>query len=442
MLQIKRPDGLPGRIVRELLVYSGQFALFYLIMGFSRAGGGFLLETMSMALIGALGIQAALLGAYGHNPAIRLTASFITPAVYSLMTSATGPGFALDAVFAAFWAFSVVTAVFVTVAISAKSRLAASLFDFLASVAGAASFAALYFYYVTADTIDGMIRSGLGGSIDAAVELAIPGIVEWVPVFTSHPGNLFVIFSALLLMLASALARQQTLRTTYRIQDLFGRYADVKSRDEVIAGATARPNRTELCALVIGIRGFTDILAANEPQLVIDMLNAWFDRLSELMRRHGGIVDAFTGDRVTVLFGLRPGKRQRKASTIVSPCEKAVSVLIELQDSLPALRKELRQRDLPDPKEFDAGLHFGATIVGIVGCDRRREFTALGGAVNIAVQLGHACATLKSPCVVSEAAYSRLEPSTQHRFKALARIRIQGSDTPLKAYGFDSTGGV
>jgi len=55
--------------------------------------------------------------------------------------------------------------------------------------------------------------------------------------------------------------------------------------------------------LLSDLRGFTAMSEKYSAQIVIKLLNRYFTKMSEIIDRHGGMVDKFMGDSIMVLFG-------------------------------------------------------------------------------------------------------------------------------------------
>ena len=47
------------------------------------------------------------------------------------------------------------------------------------------------------------------------------------------------------------------------------------------------------------------------PQQMLGMLNDYFDRMSAIVERHGGVIDKYVGDAIMALFGA-PARRCRR----------------------------------------------------------------------------------------------------------------------------------
>ncbi len=55
--------------------------------------------------------------------------------------------------------------------------------------------------------------------------------------------------------------------------------------------------------LLSDLRGFTAMTEKYTAIEVIELLNRYFETMSQIIHRHGGLIDKFMGDSIMVLFG-------------------------------------------------------------------------------------------------------------------------------------------
>ena len=424
------------RIVRELLLSSGQFALFYILMNFSQSGMLFFDNAGHVALLGFLVLQTVILVLFGKNPAIRFLGSLIAPLIYTLMESREGWDFILNAAHIWFWAFSAATGAFQAFILTTKNQRARIALEFILTVTNVGCFLLLYFYFDTVRTVQDIIASSAMRNLpDLQAELTIQAIGAWFPVFLSDPTHIYILAGGFLLAVSIGLGRADVLRLKERINTLFGQYVDEDIRDRIVAGGEARSQNADLCILFSDIRNFTGISEANDAQAITGMLNTYFSRWTATIRKHGGIVDKFMGDAVMAIFGLEQSKPRKGTKGTASACDSAVACFAEMRESIPELLAELSENGLPAITDFGVGIHFGTAVIGDIGSDERKNFTVIGDSVNVASRLESACKTIMTPCVISEAVYSRLDAENQVRFTALGRLKLKGKTESLRVYG-------
>jgi class 3 adenylate cyclase len=85
------------------------------------------------------------------------------------------------------------------------------------------------------------------------------------------------------------------------------------------------------------------------------------------------------------------------------------------------------------PLRQGIGIHTGTVIVGDVGAPRRREFTIIGDAVNVAARLQELTKSTGAPILVSEATRARIE-SAVVEFQPAEPLPIRGRAGLIRSY--------
>lgn len=133
----------------------------------------------------------------------------------------------------------------------------------------------------------------------------------------------------------------------------------------------------EVTLLFSDIRGFTTLSEAKRPQEVVELLNAYFSRQVDVVVRHGGSLDKFIGDCIMAIWGAPLDD--------AAHARNAVACALDMADTLQAFKRDLGAADA----DFDVGIgvHSGPAVVGLIGSDKRREYTAIGDTVNLASRI-------------------------------------------------------
>jgi adenylate cyclase len=133
----------------------------------------------------------------------------------------------------------------------------------------------------------------------------------------------------------------------------------------------------EVTLLFSDIRGFTTLSESRAPNEVVEILNRYFTRQVDVIFRHGGSLDKFIGDAIMAFWGAPLDDPDHACN--------AVACALDMADTLLAFKAELGELGA----NFDVGIgvHSGPAVVGLIGSDRRREYTSIGDTVNLASRI-------------------------------------------------------
>jgi adenylate cyclase len=132
------------------------------------------------------------------------------------------------------------------------------------------------------------------------------------------------------------------------------------------------------------IKGFTTI-SENLPEPVLgDWLNDYMAVMVDIVARHGGVIEKFAGDGLTIEFGV-PEPRETEAE-IDADARSAVDSAIEMADALPELNRAWRERGLPEIG-IRVGIHTGPLMVGVIGNTDRWQYSIIGDTANTAARI-------------------------------------------------------
>jgi adenylate cyclase len=139
----------------------------------------------------------------------------------------------------------------------------------------------------------------------------------------------------------------------------------------------------ETTVLFADIRGFTSMSESYKPQIVVDALNEYFERMVEIVFRYEGTLDKFIGDEMMVLFG----------APVAHPDDpiRAAKAALEMQRALGAINERHASQSIP-PFEIGIGINTGEVVAGYIGSSQALEYTVIGDPVNTGSRL---CALAK-----------------------------------------------
>jgi class 3 adenylate cyclase len=163
------------------------------------------------------------------------------------------------------------------------------------------------------------------------------------------------------------------------IKETFGAYVSpevvrkvLERRQSAVAG-----ERRRVTVLFADLRQFTSLSERMRPEEVVEILNAYLDRMTRIIAERGGRIDKFIGDAIMADWGAL--EEVEAAET------EAVQAALEMVSALGTFNQErgLAAR----PLAIGIGLHVGDVIAGSIGSEQKLEFTVIGDTVNVASRL-------------------------------------------------------
>jgi len=216
------------------------------------------------------------------------------------------------------------------------------------------------------------------------------------------------------------------LRQRDQIQGLFKRYLAPQVVDELIRNpekAAPGGERRELTVLFSDLVGFTALSEELSPEAMVDLLNDYFERATEVLGLHGATLDKFIGDAI-MCFWNAPLPQEDHAARA---CRTALGLLAVVD----LLAPEFQARGV---KHLDCriGVNTGPGVVGNIGSRAAQDYTVIGDTVNLASRLEGAAKAYGVRILVSE------ETVLAARGVVLAReldlLRVKGRQLPVRVH--------
>ena len=111
---------------------------------------------------------------------------------------------------------------------------------------------------------------------------------------------------------------------------------------------------------------------------MVEVLNEFFTRVTDVIFDHGGMIDKYIGDAVMAVFGAPISKGNDAAN--------AVESAIQIQRTMAEMNLDAQARQWPE-LAVGIGINTGVVTAGNIGSPRRLEYTVMGDSVNIASRL-------------------------------------------------------
>ncbi|MGB8342504.1 MAG: adenylate/guanylate cyclase domain-containing protein, partial [Chthoniobacterales bacterium] len=172
----------------------------------------------------------------------------------------------------------------------------------------------------------------------------------------------------------------------------------------------------EVIVLFADLRGFTSWCETREASYLVRELNRLLALQADAVVSAGGDVDKFIGDAVMAVFLGGEGSADK-----VFACAR---------DLIAAIRQEIEAESWP--LALGVGIHRGRAVVGSIGSDTRRDFTAIGHTVNLASRLCDRAG--KWQILVSEPFYEMLSVEIRKGFERTEALQFKHVSQSVATY--------
>lgn len=243
---------------------------------------------------------------------------------------------------------------------------------------------------------------------------------------TDRPGGFDDADVAGLRKLLPVLALVSEIRVKNRLaRTLLETYVGSHAGELILAGATRRGSGTTVRAaiMICDLRDFTKISDNWPRDDVIDLLNDYFDAMSEPIARHGGEILKFIGDGLLAIFPLHAPNACANLLHAVAEARKAMAALNERNSGIGRA-----------PLNYGIGVHVGDVMYGNIGSTSRLDFTVIGPAVNMASRLEALTKKLGRNVLLSRDFAELVEKEFQ--LEHVGRHEVRGFSDPIELFAY------
>jgi len=261
--------------------------------------------------------------------------------------------------------------------------------------------------------LDGTVRSATVIAQGMVRTLLVPAhVVSQLmgdPIFV---GNLAKMVSQKLRTATSARA------VRYRNEErLFGEFSahvspELASRLLAEGVSYGAPRFEDVVLLMTDVRSFTETCDRMMPSEIANQLSSYLDRMVDILYRHGAFVDKFIGDAILAVWGLTP-----HASNLADRALACAEEMLTVSSAMSFGGQPIR---------IGIGLNAGRVFAGNVGSDRKRQYTVLGGPVNLVARLESETKQLATSMVIGTDFYDALPAEKRALFKMHSDRQIKG----------------
>jgi adenylate cyclase len=215
------------------------------------------------------------------------------------------------------------------------------------------------------------------------------------------------------------------------VRSLFARFVSDQVVEEVLdrSGGNVRLGGVRMISTVLfsDLRGFTAFAESLPPERVIEILNRYLTAMSDAILDHGGTLVAYMGDGIMAVFGAPVRYDDHADRALAAACE----MLRRLEDFNAWLRHEgLHESGF----KMGIGLNSGPVMSGIVGSERRLEYTAIGDTTNTAARMEAMTKGTPFQLFVTQAAHDLLGSGAED-LVFVDDLPIRGRATTVRVWG-------
>ena len=208
------------------------------------------------------------------------------------------------------------------------------------------------------------------------------------------------------------------------LKKMFGRYLSTEVMNSLIEDPSTLElggERRSVTIMMTDLRGFTALSERLEPEQVVEMLNAYFEVMVEVVLKYNGTINEIIGDALLIIFGAPQEMSDRS--------QQAIACAIEMQNAMAEVNEQNRAQGLPE-LEMGIGLNETEVIVGNIGSTKRSKYAVVGSGVNMTSRIESY--TVGGQILISESV--RQEAGEVLRIDTQRDVLPKGSETPLRIY--------
>jgi class 3 adenylate cyclase len=220
-----------------------------------------------------------------------------------------------------------------------------------------------------------------------------------------------------------------------QVRGAFSRFVPEHVVDEVLARTDSdlrlAGSRDRGTIMFTDIRGFTTFTETVSPELVLELLNDYFDEMIEAIFAHGGTLVGYRGDGLLVVFGAPLAFHDH--------ADRALAAAREMLDvRMPRFNAQLEAKGMR-PFRMGIGLNSGPFMSGNVGSERRMEYTVHGDTVNTASRIESMTKDSPHSLLVAESTVDALTVPVATEF--VGEFDVRGRQSAIRLWTLPSPPG-
>jgi len=177
--------------------------------------------------------------------------------------------------------------------------------------------------------------------------------------------------------------------------------------------------RANITTLFADVRGFTSFSEKLSPEHLVSVLNQYLAAAADAVLVQEGTLDKFMGDAVMAIFN---APIQQSDHTL-----RAVRTAIGIRDAIKHLHAALPPES---HLSYGVGIHYGDAVLGLVGTEKKFDYTAIGDSVNTAKRIQENANA--GEILISKEAYENVKDKVEVR--QVAPLNAKGKSHPIEVF--------
>jgi len=265
----------------------------------------------------------------------------------------------------------------------------------------------------------------------------------WIPMVTFLAGVLAAFVTVTLYNYATEGSQKRFIKSA------FSQYLSPKVVDQLILDPTQLKlggEKREMSAIFTDIRAFSTFSEAlGDPAKLVELLNFYLTRMSNIVLDNQGTIDKYEGDAIIAFFGAplhmknhaalacRATIKMKKAEAELN--REALSLGLITPEVMEAMAKKGAISSVNDPNPIFTrlGINSGDMVVGNMGTPNKMDYTIMGNAVNLAARLEGVNKQYDTGGILMSE-YTREKIGDEFILRPLSRVRVVGINTPIRLY--------
>ncbi|MFA6446978.1 MAG: adenylate/guanylate cyclase domain-containing protein [Patescibacteria group bacterium] len=209
------------------------------------------------------------------------------------------------------------------------------------------------------------------------------------------------------------------------IKNAFSRYVSSSVVNSILSDMSKLHlggERRRMTVLFSDIRGFTTISEGLKPEKMVEIMNIYLSRMTNIVFKYDGVLDKYIGDAV-MAFWNAPLDQTDHAKRAV---QTGLDMLAELKEMNAA--KAFGDLEI----KIGVGVNTGDMVVGNMGSEERFDYTVIGDSVNLGSRMEALTKEYGVAMLISESTKDALNGGFLLRLVDL--VAVKGKKVPVKMY--------